>query len=114
VPVLREQGREKEAVAVERQLKEIRPVPPFQSYDLGLAALKQGRYALARSLFQKEMRRDARYDKFHASLALAYFGLGDMDKARAQMAIAVENSTTAADRALYSGMLARIAAGQQP
>jgi Tfp pilus assembly protein PilF len=113
-PVLREQGREAEANAVARRVQELRPVPPFQYYDQGMAALKQGRYEQARSLFLKEMRRDARYDKFHASLALAYVGLGELDKATEQMAIAVDNSTTAADRELYSRMLAKLRAGQPP
>ena len=114
VRVLREQERGAEADAVARHVRELRPVPPFHDYDLGLAALKQGRYEAARNLFQKEMRRDARYDKFHASLALAYFGLGDIDKARTQMAIAVDNSTTIADRAMYSRMLDRLKSGQRP
>ena len=48
-------------------------------------------------MFLKEMRRDANYDKFHASLALAYYGLGDLANAQAQMAIAHAASTTAAD-----------------
>jgi Tfp pilus assembly protein PilF len=114
VRVLHEQGRDAESAAVARRVAELRPVPPFHNYDLGLAALKQGRYDVAKTLFQKEMRRDARYDKFHASLALAYFGLGEMAKARAQMAIAVDNSTTIADRAMYSRMLERLKSGQQP
>ena len=112
--VLREQDRDAEAAIVARRLQALRPVPPFHNYDLGLAALKQGRYDQARNFFQKERRRDARYDKFHASLAMAYFGLGDMARARAQMAIAVDNSTTAADRAMYSRMLEKLRSGQQP
>jgi tetratricopeptide (TPR) repeat protein len=113
-PVLRQLGREREADRVAQRVKELRPVPPFRSYDEGMAALGQGRYEQARKLFEKEMRRDARYDKFHAALALAWFGLGEPEKAQAQMEIAVRNSTTAADRELYSGMLDKLRAGQRP
>ena len=112
--VLRELDRGPEADQVAQHVKELRPVPPFRSYDEGMAALGQGRYEQARNLFEKEMRRDARYDKFHASLALAWFGLGDLDKAQAQMEIAVRNSTTTADRELYSRMLDKLKAGQRP
>jgi len=111
--VLHEEGREDEALVAEQRVRELRPVPPFQNYDLGLAALKEGRFMVAKNLFQKEMRRDAYYDKFHASLAMAFYGLGDMAKARAQMSLAVDNSTTAADRAMYSRMLDKLKAGQQ-
>jgi Tfp pilus assembly protein PilF len=112
--LLRTQGRNAEAAVLAKRVQDLRPVPPFHNYDLGLIALKQGRFDQARNYFQKEMRRDARYDKFHASLAMAYLGLGDMARARAQMAIAVDNSTTAADRAMYSRMLDKLKSGQQP
>jgi Tfp pilus assembly protein PilF len=114
VPVLREQGRKAEADELARHVQELRPVPPFQSYDLGMEALREGRFEQARSLFQKEMRRDARYDRFHASLALAYYGLGDLARAQAEMAIAMDNSTTAADRAMYARMLEKLKAGKHP
>jgi len=111
---LRAQGRQADAEAVERRGSELRPVPPFYYFDLGQVALRDGKYLAAKKMFQKEMRRDAFYDKFHASLALAHYGLGELDKAQAQMAIAVDNSTTAADRALYSRMLARLRSGERP
>jgi Tfp pilus assembly protein PilF len=114
VIALRGQGREAEAQAVARQLAELRPVPPFYYFDRGQAALKDGEYQAAKKLFLKEMRRDAHYDKLHAALALAHYGLGELAKARAQMAIAVDNSTTAADRALYSKMLGRLTLGEHP
>jgi Tfp pilus assembly protein PilF len=112
--VLQSQGRDAEASAVSRQVAELMPIPPFQSYDLGLEALRQGNYQAAKQLFQKEMRRDAHYDKFHASLALAHYGLGELNKAQAQMAIALQNSTTSADRAEYTRMLAHLRAGEHP
>jgi Tfp pilus assembly protein PilF len=111
---LRAQGRQSEADAVAKQVAELRPVPPFYYFDLGQAALLDGKYAAAKKMFLKEMRRDAFYDKFHASLALAHWGLGELDKAQAQMAIAMDNSTNTADRERYSKMLAHLRAGQRP
>jgi Tfp pilus assembly protein PilF len=108
------QGRDREAQEVTERVAQLRPVPPFYYFDLGEAALKDGKYLAAKKMFLKEMRRDAHYDKFHASLALAHYGLGELDKAQAQMAMAVDNSTTAADRALYSRMLARLRMGERP
>ena len=45
---------------------------------------------------------------------VAFYGLGKLDKAQAEMAIAIDNSTTAADRAMYSHMLDKLRAGQHP
>jgi Tfp pilus assembly protein PilF len=112
--VLRVQGRATEAGEVARRVRELLPVPPFHYYDLGMTALQQGNFRAAKELFQKELRRDGRYDKFHASLALAHYGLGELGKAQAQMAIALENSSTSADRDMYARMLARLRAGEHP
>jgi Tfp pilus assembly protein PilF len=111
---LRAQGRMDEAEAVAKRMAELQPIAPFHYYDLGEAALRQGRYLDAKELFLKEMRRDARYDKFHASLALAHYALGELAKAQAQMAIALDNSTTAADRETYGRMLKRLRLGEHP
>lgn len=112
--VLQAQQRDAEAAVVAAHLRELRPIPPFHYYDLGLQALGKLEFAKARDLFLREMRRDANYDKFHASLALAYYGLGDLDGARTQMALAHRNSTTSAERRMYAQMLARLRAGEHP
>jgi len=114
VRVLRDQGRDSEADALDARLRELRPIAPFHFYDLGMEALKQGDFAQARDMFLKEMRRDANYDLIHAALALAYYGLGNKADAQAQLAIAVENSTTFDDRAMYSRMLTRLRKGESP
>ena len=112
--VLEAQGRTADAAAVARQVRELMPVEPFHYYELGQEALKQGDYLAAKRLFLKEMRRDSHYDKFHASLALAHYALGEIGKAQTQMALALENSTTSADRALYAKMLGHLRAGEHP
>ena len=114
IHVLEAQGRDEEASQLASRLKAIRPVPPFYYFDLGLEAMRHENFAQAKAMFLKEVQRDANYDKFHASLALAYHGLGESAKAQLQMAIAVRTSTTTADRQLYSDKLARMKAGQPP
>lgn len=112
--VLEAQGRAAEAAVVARRVAELMPVAPFHYYELGQQALQQGHFQDAKQLFQKELRRDSHYDKFHASLALAHYALGEMSKAQTQMAIALENSTTTSDRAMYAKMLQRLRAGEHP
>jgi Tfp pilus assembly protein PilF len=114
VLVLAAEGRDAESKAVAARLKSLRPVPPFHYYDLGLEALEARDFSRAKELFLREMRRDAGYDRFHASLALADYGLGDLHGAQVQMALAVEQSTTAAERAAYARMLAHLRAGEHP
>jgi Tfp pilus assembly protein PilF len=114
VPVLVALGRDAEAEKVAAALKAIQPTPPFHFFDLGLAAMSRGDFAAARSNFAQEVQRDAYYDKFHFWLALAYYGLGDLDNAQKQMAIAMETSSTSGDRALYAEKLVRLRAGLRP
>ena len=112
--LLEAQGRRAEARVLAARVKELRPVAPFHFFDLGMQALKEQRFQAAKGLFVREMRRDARYDKFHAALALAHYGLGEFDQASAQMAIALDNATTAGDRQQYARMLANLRAGVHP
>jgi Tfp pilus assembly protein PilF len=114
VRVLEAAQRPQEASALARRLQQLRPIAPFHYYDLGMEALKQQDFAQARDLFLKEMRRDAAYDRFHAALALAYYGLGDLPRAQEQMALALDYSTTSAEREMYAEKLARLRAGEHP
>lgn len=114
VALLEVQGRNEEAGKVSAALAKIQPTPPFHFFDLGTAAMGRGDFAQAKAMFAREVQRDAYYDKFHFWLGMAYYGLGDTDRATAELAIAVENSATAGDRAFYAGKLARIKAGMRP
>jgi Tfp pilus assembly protein PilF len=93
-----------------RRLAQLEPDPPFGYFKRGLAAMHDGDYRLARDMFAKEVDRAAYYHEFHFWLALAYVGLGEMDKARAHMATAAENSTTRRDHDLYAAKLDRLRA----
>jgi tetratricopeptide (TPR) repeat protein len=110
--VLRAMDRSAEAAVVEARLKQIRPVPPFHYFDLGVAAMRRDDFTEGKRMFAKAIQRDAFYDKFHFWLALAHYHLGELDEARKQLKIAQDTSTTRSDRALYSETLARLSSGQ--
>ena len=114
VLVLNEQGRTAEAGDLAQTLKRIRPYPPFHFFDLGMAAMKQNNFAVAKAMFTREVEREAYYDKFHFWLALAYYQLGDLRNARKHLVIAEQTSTTSSAHALYAGKLARLRSAHVP
>jgi Tfp pilus assembly protein PilF len=103
-----DQGRAAESGALARKLKELQPYPPFHFFELGQAAMREGKFAAARDYFAREVERDAYYHEFHFWLAAAYLGLGDVKKAQSHLAIATENSTTRTTHDLYAAKLDRI------
>lgn len=104
--VLRDLGRHAEADGYARQLTQLQPIPPYQLFDEGVAAMRDGAYEKARQLFRKELARDAYVPEFHFWLGLANYGLGDLTGAGAEMSRAMENSATLHDRQLYGAKLA--------
>ncbi len=105
VLVLRDLGRNSEADRLQAQLRETQPHPPFYFFDNGVLAMARGDYETARADFQKEIDRAAYYHEFHFWLALANYALGDYSDARKQVALALENSTTARDHDIYTAKL---------
>jgi tetratricopeptide (TPR) repeat protein len=99
--VLKDAGRFSEADAFAARLAEAQPIPPYRYFDQGMAAMRVGDFLSARDLFRKEIARDAFVSEFHFWLAIASYGMGDLAAARAEIAKAVDNSTTVDDRALY-------------
>ena len=110
VKVLEQRGNVAAAREAAARLARIEPVPPFGYFERGLAAMKAGDYRLARDMFAKEVDRAAYYHEFRFWLALAYVGLGDLEQARANMAVALENGPTQSDRELYAAKLERLRA----
>jgi tetratricopeptide (TPR) repeat protein len=106
--VLNDEGRVAEAGTLTRKLDELQPYPPFHFFNLGLAAMREGDFKAAINLFTKEVDRDAYYHEFHFWLAAAYLGLGEISQARTHLALAMENSMTRGERALYAAKLDRI------
>ena len=108
VVVLSDGGRRDEAAALARKLARIEPNPPFRLFEQGAAALKGKDFAAARDLFSKALERGAYYHEFHFGLAVAYLGLGDFSKARDELTVAMENSTTRKEHDLYAAKLGLI------
>ncbi len=105
VVVLGRLGRQDEANRWNETLKKIQLNPPFYYFDIGMKAMQDKDYAKARDMFAKEVEREAYYHEFHAWLGAAYYALGDYDQARKQLALAIANSTTTAERDLYTARL---------
>jgi hypothetical protein len=51
------------------------------------------------------MRRDPDYHEFHFWLAVADYGLGDLEGARAHLGTAMKNSVTTREQAIYAAKL---------
>jgi Flp pilus assembly protein TadD len=98
-------GRAAEAAVFQSHLAQIEREAPFAHFDLGVAAAKAGQYAAAREHLLREMKRDPDYHEFHFWLAVALYGLGDVDQARKHLDVAMKNSVTARERAIYASKL---------
>jgi tetratricopeptide (TPR) repeat protein len=108
VLIKRDLGQTAEAERLSAILKQLQPYPPFHFFDLGVAAMKAGRFAEARDLFTREVKRAGNYHEFHFWLALAYIRLQEPRQAQRHLNLAIENSTTEASAQLYAGKLAHL------
>lgn len=106
VIVLKDAGRADEAQVYSEQLAQIRPVPPYHYFDLGMEAMRKNDYATARQLFRKEIARAAYVSEFHFWLGVASYRLGDLTAARGEIEKALAHSSTTADREIYGAKLA--------
>jgi len=106
--VLGRQGRTAEASAVQEKLARVEGAAPFSFFHRGLAAMEAGEFRAARELFARELARSPDYHEFHFWLALAELRLGNVSRARSELASALENSTTRRDQELYAAKLARL------
>lgn len=108
--VYRAQGRTAEAGALAKKLEQIEPDPAFAFFNRGMKAMREGDFQTARDMFIREVNRAPYYHEFHFWLASAYAGLGQSEKARKELALAIEYSTTRGERDLYAAKLDRIKA----
>jgi len=108
--LLRDLGREAEALPLRQQLTALQPDPPFHHFRLGLAAAKAGEWAKARDHLERELRREPDFQDAHAWLAQAYLALGSPRQAEQQLALAAKLGSTQGSRAAYSAKLARLQA----
>jgi Flp pilus assembly protein TadD len=110
--VLSDQGRIAESNALTAKLEQRRPYPPFYFFNLGQAAMQAGDFEMAKDMFVKEIDRDAYNHELHFWLASAYYRLGDLNRTRKHLAIAMDFSPTRTDHDVYASKLDRIRAYQ--
>jgi tetratricopeptide (TPR) repeat protein len=98
-------GRDDEARLLAAELQRRQPVAPFAAFDEGLALLREGRYEAAEALFKKELGRTAQYHEVHFWLAVAQFKLGARASALEHLQLALDNSTSRQQQAVYAAKL---------
>lgn len=103
--LLEAEGRVAEARALRKKLAAIEPYPPFYFLDRGMTAMAKGDYESAVKLFEKELARRPYDDEVHFALAVAELRLGDVQRARRQLKLALENSTTRDRHEIYAAKL---------
>jgi Flp pilus assembly protein TadD len=104
--VLERMGDEAGAAQLRTQLAQLDPHPPYYFFDLGREAMQRGDYQQAKSLFAKEVARADYNHEFHFWLGVAYYDLGDLERARHQILEAMERSPTRSDHNRYQAKLA--------
>jgi Flp pilus assembly protein TadD len=86
----------------------LEPDQPFFHFNLGMAAMRNHDYATAKVMFEKEARRDPYYHETQFWLAIACLYLGERTEASEHLAIALQNSMTRGQHALYAAKLDRL------
>jgi tetratricopeptide (TPR) repeat protein len=108
--LLTKQNRLAEAQLLQARLAQLEPYPPYHFFQLGTQAMERGEYRVASEFFAKEVQRADHSSEFHFWLSVAHFRLGEIAQARRQMALAVQNSSTREEQALYGTKLERLRA----
>ena len=112
--ILDKQGRAAESALLHRELARIERHAPFHFFQLGVSAMQTGDFKQARDFFAKEVERSPYYHEFHFWLGVAHFRLGEIEQARRELTLALDNSTTRSDHDLYAAKLDRLAPQRHP
>jgi hypothetical protein len=108
VIVLVDLGRIEESRRIAAMLERLDPEPPFFWYHRGLAALRVDDFVTAKEAFSREVARAGDYHEFHFWLAVALSGLGEVDRAKEELRLALVSSTSRYDHDRYSAKLERL------
>ena len=92
------------------RLRGLEPVPPYHYFLAALDALRRNDYPAARSLLERERKREPYNHEVLFALAMVWANLGDMTEARRYLGLARDNSTTLRSRTLYQAKLDRLRA----
>jgi len=103
--ILTTEGHTAEAQVLAKRLAQIQRHSPFYFYDRGVEAMQAGQFVEAARLFEKALSQRPYDVPSHFQLAIAATHLGDMRRAREQLELAEQNSTTSESRAIYAAKL---------
>ncbi|WP_313176656.1 tetratricopeptide repeat protein [Massilia sp.] len=103
-------GKHEEAQALLRRIERLYPAPPYHWFDRGMAAYKAGDMREAKALFAREVARAPYNDEFHFWLGVAYLGLGEVETAAKELALARDTSTRIDARERYAAKLGHLRA----
>jgi Tfp pilus assembly protein PilF len=106
--VLEARGRLAEAGELRRRATAIAEFPPYHFLDLGITALRRGETNAAIDLFKRELKRMPYDDQLHFMMALARLRQGELRQAQRHMTLALENSITRDQSAIYAAKLDRL------
>jgi len=76
------QARNEEAALYEEKVRSYRNRNPYYHYSLGVIAFDDGRYAESVEHFKRAIKKGPDDNQFYYALALTYYRLGEMDKAK--------------------------------
>ena len=108
VQLLDGQGRGAEGTLLAARLRQLQPVPPFQHFNLGRAAMERGDWAGALDHFERELRLQPYQDEVHFWTAQAHFKLGRTELAARHLRSAVQHSLTPGTHDRYAAKLAHL------
>jgi Flp pilus assembly protein TadD len=100
--VLRREGQEAQAAAIEAQHPRTQAAALAAAIDGGMKANASGDYARARDLFERALRTSSDNHEIHYLLAVTYLNLGDRRRAMAHLLEAEADSTSARQRSVYA------------
>ena len=110
VQVLALEGKTAESAALDSERLRLEPAPPFFYFERAMKAMEARQFVEAKQLFEREVKRAPQNHEFHYWLAMAHLALDQPAQARDQMAMAVDNSTSAESTKRYSSKLAYLRA----
>ncbi|MDP2367406.1 hypothetical protein [Rhodoferax sp.] len=85
--LLKDQGREPEALLIERQIQSRRDIDPYHWIRLGLSHLQAGEYRSAIRALERAQSLTTGFEEVHHYLALAYWRAGERGQADQQLAL---------------------------
>ncbi len=98
-------GRDIEADVVRQRMAALEQYPPFYFLDRGKTAFADGDFELAQEMYRKELKRIPYDHELHFAIALAELKQGEVPEAREHLTLAMRNSGSRDQRAIYASKL---------